>query len=95
MNYLNFRAGLYNASVYTDESGEVIGIFAAARDITKRKRAEQALRKSEARLRRFFDSGMFGVFYYNLDGSVIDANDEFLEIIGYTREDLQSGLIKW
>jgi PAS domain S-box-containing protein len=95
LNYLNFRAGLYNASVYTDESGEVIGIFAAARDITKRKRAEQALRKSEARLRRFFDSGMFGVFYYNLDGSVTDANDEFLEIISYTREDLQSGLIKW
>ena len=30
-----------------------------------------------------------------MDGSVIDANDEFLEIIGYTREDLQSGLIKW
>ena len=35
---------LYNASVYKDESGEVIGIFAAARDITERKKAEEILK---------------------------------------------------
>ena len=34
---------LYNASVYRDNAGEVIGVFAAARDITERKRAEQEL----------------------------------------------------
>ncbi|OFX55148.1 MAG: hypothetical protein A2066_15555 [Bacteroidetes bacterium GWB2_41_8] len=34
---------LYNASVYRDESGEIIGVFAAARDITERKLAEQEL----------------------------------------------------
>jgi PAS domain S-box-containing protein len=38
---------LYNASIYRDESGKVVGIFAAARDISKRKMAETALRKSE------------------------------------------------
>jgi hypothetical protein len=52
-------------------------------------------KRSEERLRRFYDSGMFGVFYYNLNGSVTDANDKFLEIIGYTRDDLQAGLIEW
>ncbi|OEU42194.1 hypothetical protein BGV40_10855 [Methanosarcina sp. Ant1] len=36
---------LYNASVYRDENGEVIGVFAAARDITERKKAEEALKK--------------------------------------------------
>src|SRR5690606_27994785 len=35
---------LYNASVYHDEDGEVVGIFAAARDITERKQAEEELR---------------------------------------------------
>jgi PAS domain S-box-containing protein len=35
---------LYNASVYKDESGEVIGVFAAARDITERKKAEETLK---------------------------------------------------
>jgi PAS domain S-box-containing protein len=41
---------LYNACVYRDERGEVIGVFAAARDITERKRAEQALREANERL---------------------------------------------
>ena len=37
---------LYNASVYKDENGEVIGAFAAARDITERQKAEEALKKA-------------------------------------------------
>ena len=42
---------LYNATVYRDEAGEVQGVFAAARDITERKRAEEALQESEKQLR--------------------------------------------
>ena len=41
---------LYNASVYRDENGEVIGVFAAARDITERKKTEEALRKAHENL---------------------------------------------
>jgi PAS domain S-box-containing protein len=36
---------LYNASVYRDEQGQVLGVFAAARDITERKRAEERIRQ--------------------------------------------------
>ncbi len=43
---------LYNASVYMDESGEVIGIFAAARDITERKKAEEMLKLKMEELER-------------------------------------------
>ena len=42
---------LYNASVYTDENSEVIGVFAAARDITERKKALETLRCSEDQFR--------------------------------------------
>ncbi|MDY9923171.1 PAS domain S-box protein [Methanobacterium sp.] len=41
----NLTPVLYNASVYKDEFGEVIGVFAAARDITERKKAEKNLKK--------------------------------------------------
>jgi PAS domain S-box-containing protein len=41
---------LYNASVYRDESGNVCGVFAAARDITERKRAEEAIRQASKKL---------------------------------------------
>jgi PAS domain S-box-containing protein len=44
---------LYNATVYRNEAGGVQGVFAAARDITERKRAEEELRDKESRLRFF------------------------------------------
>jgi PAS domain S-box-containing protein len=64
-------------------------------DITERKLAEEALRESEQRLRRFYESGMLGVIYWNMRGQITDANDKFLEMIGSTRDDLANGRIDW
>ena len=44
---------MYNASIYRDDSGKVVGIFAAARDITDRKRAEADLMRSNQDLQQF------------------------------------------
>jgi PAS domain S-box-containing protein len=57
--------------------------------------ANEALRGSEQRFRRFYESGLLGVIFWNMDGIITDANDKFLEMIGYDREDLAAGRIDW
>jgi len=80
---------LYNASVYRDESGRVTGVFAAARDITERQRAEEALRESETRFRTFVDHAADAFFILDFEkGTIIDVNRRACESLDYTRQEL-------
>ena len=72
-----------------------VRIASLCRNITERKRAESALRESEQRLRRFYESDLVGAVYWNMRGKITDANDKFLEMVGYTRADLAAGHIDW
>lgn len=73
---------LYNASVYRDESGKVVGVFAAARDISERRRMEQVLRESEERYRTAIESASDGVALMRGDEHIY-VNRRFAEIFGY------------
>jgi PAS domain S-box-containing protein len=73
------------------EAGAVVGMVFEVRDITEERRAESALRESEARLRRIVDSNAVGVVVADLSGRVIDANAAFLDLVGYTPEDVRAG----
>ena len=53
------------------------------------------LQEREARVRRLIDANIIGVFTWHADGRVFDANDEFLRIIGYSREEFRSGGVRW
>jgi PAS domain S-box-containing protein len=68
---------LYNASVYNDESGKVIGVFAAARDISERKKAEDALQESKAKLEAALESMTDAVFMSDTQGNLINFNEAF------------------
>ncbi len=57
-------------------------------DITERKRAEQALRDSERRLRSLFDQAADGIFVLTPDHRYLDANTAGLQMLGYSREEL-------
>ena len=57
--------------------------------------SQRALEENEKRLRRFYDSGLIGVIYWTTDGKILDANDAFLSMTGYSRTDLESGRISW
>lgn len=64
-------------------------------DLTERKQLENQLRSSEAKFRRLFEANLVGIIYPDLSGKILDANDAFLEMVGYTRQDLQDGKVRW
>jgi PAS domain S-box-containing protein len=64
----------------------------SSRDITSRKRLEGALRASEERFSKLIDSNIIGVLVTKSE-YVMEANDRFLEMLGYVREDLLPGRI--
>src|SRR5260370_41160831 len=63
--------------------------------IAKRKRADQAVRESKERYRHLVDSNIFGFVISELQGHINEANDAFLKMVGYSRQDLQAGKIDW
>ena len=53
------------------------------------------LQEREARIRRLVDSNIIGIVIWNFEGDIIDANEAFLQMLGYDREDLLSRRISW
>ena len=66
-----------------DSTGKTVGYAGIERDITKRKRAEQALLSSEKRYRLLFERNVAGVATGSLDGRVLDCNEGWARILGY------------
>lgn len=89
--------GYWLANYYPvkNEREEIIGAGLIITDITAAKQTELALRESEMRFRSVVESNMIGIGFWEANGEVTDANDALLEMIGYTREDLVSGQIRW
>ncbi len=63
-------------------------VFETNRDITGRLR-------NEARFRRLVDSNVQGVIFWNTAGGIHGANEAFLRMVGYTREDLEANRLSW
>ena len=78
---------LYNASVYKDETGRIIGVFAAARDITEYKKVMTALRESEKKYREIYEESFDGLFITSPSGKILDMNKKGIEMFGYDSKD--------
>jgi PAS domain S-box-containing protein len=70
------------------------GLEVYARDITGRKQMEQDLREARERFGRLVDGNVIGVIVIN-EETITEANDIFLRMVGYSREDLVAGRIRW
>jgi hypothetical protein len=72
------------------------GLAVYFRDVTERKQAKEALEQSEAKFRRLFESNLVGVAFWNAEGLITDANDAYLRLVGYSRQEFDAlGKIQW
>ncbi len=82
--------------VFTPERISVLELLASQAAISlENARLYNDLREREARIRRLVDSNIVGIVIGDVQGGIIEANQAFLDIVGYTREDLVSGRLRW
>src|SRR5260370_5377543 len=64
-------------------------------DLKSLARLHGEIEERETKIRRLVDSNIMGVFIWDFDARILEANDEFLRMVSYDREDLVSGRIRW
>jgi PAS domain S-box-containing protein len=81
---------------FTPARMAVLKLLASAAAISmENTRLYSDLQEREARVRRLVDSNIVGVMIWNLDGRIVEANDAFLDMLQYRREDIVSGGVRW
>jgi formate hydrogenlyase transcriptional activator len=75
------------AHSHRDETGN-IEFIGAVTDVTERKTTED-------KIRRLVDAGILGIFIANVEDKIIEANQAFLQMLQYDRQDLVSGRLRW
>jgi PAS domain S-box-containing protein len=81
---------------FTADRVAVLEVLAAQAAISlENTRLYSDLQEREAKIRRLVDSDIIGIVISNLEGGIADANDAFLQMVGYTRDDIVSGQARW
>jgi PAS domain S-box-containing protein len=82
--------------VFTPARISVLELLASQAAISlENARLYDDLREREARIRRLIDSDVIGIIIWDLEGRILDANEAFLHMVGYSRDDLVSGGLRW
>ena len=74
-----------NARLFEAEKQRVLALAHANRDLAER----------EAKIRRLVEANIIGIFIWDLEGRIIEANGAFLRLLGYDPQDLVSGRLRW
>lgn len=69
--------------------------FKLVRVDQRRRKAEGKLKSSDIKFDKLYNSGMIGLWLTGLDGEIVQANDAFLDMLGYTRSELEKGAVNW
>jgi PAS domain S-box-containing protein len=82
--------------VFTPARISVLEVLASQAAISlENARLYNDLQEREARIRRLVDSNIVGIVFWDVQGRIIDANQAFLDIVGYAQEELVSGRLLW
>jgi PAS domain S-box-containing protein len=89
-----YRWFLARGTPVRDETGQIVKWFGTNTDIEDQKRIEEALRQSQERIRALIDSNIIGIASNEGEEEVlVEANEAFLHMTGYTREDVRSRML--
>ncbi len=91
----SYRWVFSRGDAITDTNGQPVRMAGSMMDITEQKKAEELKQQSELRASKVFESNMIGLIYLGVNGNIVDANDFFLNMVGYTKQELLSGEMKW
>ena len=84
------------SQVFTAARISVLELLASQAAISlENARLYNDLREREGRIRRLVDSNIIGIIIWDFKGRIIEANQAFLDMLGYSREDLISGRLRW
>ncbi|HVW95584.1 MAG TPA: chemotaxis protein CheB [Mucilaginibacter sp.] len=87
---------LDRGSILHDDFGTPYRMVGSIVDITRLVETEKKLSSSETRFRKIFEANVIGILFSNMEtGDITDANEAFLGMTGYTRDDLENGLLNW
>jgi PAS domain S-box-containing protein len=89
-----YRWFLARALPMRDEAGQITKWFGTCTDIEDQKRIEEALRQSQEKMRTLMDSSIIGIAITEGE-EVVEANDAYLRMTGYSREDLSHRRMNW
>ena len=84
-----------SSSMVFDQEEKPFYIMASFLDITEKKQMEKIINDREITLRNMYDSKLMGFLLWDADGEIIDSNDTFLKMLGYSREEFFSKNIFW
>lgn len=68
---------------------------AVQHDLRRLATQQRQLEQRETKIRRLVDANIIGIYIWEFNGRLLEANDIFLRIVGYDREDLISGRVRW
>jgi len=91
----SYRTVWDRARTIYDDRGRPARIVGCTIDITEHRRAIAALQETERRFRKLADSNVIGVIFGDVHGGIRYANDEYLRILGYSRDEFESDRVGW